>query len=822
MNGEKALSQEESPFCLRIAVPLPVRGTFSYTLPAKLVSRVQVGCRASVPFNNREITGYILEKHERREDRDLREVSAVLDTEPLFHENIVPFFEWVAEYYVCPLGQVIQSALPGGLNMTPYKSARLTQEGVKMLKSLPPDSEAGQTLSWVDANSNKRLVRPYPKLDGLEKKGWLVVEERRGKRRAGPLLRKFVRLKAGTDPSFLSREDVSSRARNEEAFLEMVFRSGPRLLSELSAAFPNGGYLAQKWIRRGLLETYTEPVCRNPVGEILFPSPKPQTLYDQQGQALDTIRRSLDRRVFSSYLLHGVTGSGKTEVYYGAVEHVIRSGRTAILMVPEIGLASYIEGLFRSRLGERIAVYHSGLSEGERYDQWMRMVRGEVDVVIGARSALFSPLPALGLIIVDEEHDSAYKQDANPRYQGRDAAVLRARLEKAVVVLGSGTPAVQSYQNCLEGRYELLSMPHRIEKRPLPEVEVVDMKALEEDQEKGKIISPKLREAIDRNLKKGNQAILFLNRRGFHRIHLCRSCGQSIRCPNCDVALTYHLKEDRLGCHYCGFHCETPVNCPSCGREGLRTYGFGTEKLVHELKSDFPTARVARLDKDSTRKKGSAFQILKRFSERETDILVGTQMITKGYDFPMVTLVGVIAADLSLSFPDFRAGERTYQILSQVAGRAGRGDQPGRVIIQTFNPEHYAILGSTTHDYRAFFEREKDLRAQLSYPPFSHLACLGLKGNDKVKTSQKAQDLCNGMRNILSKWPKRGKEIQVLGPAEAPISRLKGKHRWQILVKCGSASLLNHFLTRVEAMSRAALKSSGVHLTLDVDPYQMI
>ena len=553
----------------------------------------------------------------------------------------------------------------------------------------------------------------------------------------------------------------------------------------------------------------------------MFPSPATRRLYEQQRRALSHISRCLDKRTFSSCLLYGVTGSGKTEVYYRAVEHAIGLGRQSILLVPEISLAVYMEGVFRSRLGDRIVIYHSGLSQGERYDQWMRMARGEVDLVIGARSALFAPFPKPGLIIVDEEHDVSYKQEGSPRYQARDMAVVRAKMERALVILGSGTPSIQSFQNSTSRRYHLISMGERIEKRPLPDVEVVDMKTLDDTRPKDEMISPKLREALDQNLSEGNQTMLFLNRRGFHRLYLCRSCGQSIQCPNCDVALTHHLKEDQLVCHYCGFYSETNVKCVSCGGEGLKAYGFGTEKLEHDLKEAFPGARIARMDTDSTRKKGQSFDILRRFGRHEIDILVGTQMITKGYDFPGVTLVGVIAADLSLGFPDFRAGERTFQILSQVAGRAGRGSRRGRVIIQSFNPEHYSISTATAHDYQSFFVKERDLREQLGYPPFSHLACLRLRGNNKRETEQTAHSLGLRIRGILDNWPKRGKEIQVLGPVEATLSKLHGKYRWQILVKSKSVSLLRHLLAEIERLSKKDLRSTGVHLITDVDPYQM-
>ncbi len=815
-------NDEELP-CVRIAVSLPVNGTFSYEVPKSLVSKANVGHRVLAPFKNRNVTGYILEKISRDHDETLKKISEVLDPEPLFHKQAVPLFEWMARYYVYPLGRIIESALPGGLNTKPYKTALLTEKGLRVLHSLSNDSEEKKILLWIKDHAGKRLPHPFKPFQDINKKGWITVQERVSKRKTGPLMRKFVRPKEGMDPEpLLSESRLSSKTTNEVEFLTKVFSPGLVLLSDLKGAFTNGSYLVEKWIKKGVLESYSGPVYRNPAGKIVFPSPEPVELFEQQKRALLQIKACLDKKVFSACLLHGVSGSGKTEVYYRAVEHVFRSGRQAILMIPEISLAIYMESVFRSRLGEKVAIYHSGLSLGERYDQWMRMIRGEVDLVIGARSALFSPLPRLGLIIVDEEHDSAYKQESNLRYQARDTAVLRGKIEKALVILGSGTPSVQTFHNTITGRYHLLSMPERVEARPMPDVEIVDMKPQEDEPSENPILSPKLIEAIVNNLTAGNQTMLFLNRRGFNRLFLCRSCGQTIRCPNCDVTLTYHLKENQLSCHYCGFYSGTRAKCPSCGREGLRSYGFGTEKIEHELIELFPNARIGRMDKDSTRRKGEALRILKKFSDHETDILVGTQMITKGYDFPEVTLVGVIAADLSLGFPDFRAGERTFQLLSQVAGRSGRGNRRGRVIIQAFNPDHYAIRTATEYDYPAFFEKEMELRDQLGYPPFSHLACLRLKGNNKEKTALAVKRFSMDVRGILAKWPRRGKEIQVLGPAEAPISRLKGKHRWQILIKSKSVSLLQHFLTEIERRYKKGLQKSGVNLVLDVDPYQML
>ena len=804
-----------------MAVPVPVKGTFFYAVPEGLASIVRVGCRALVPFNNRRVTGYILDIIHEPPDRDLREMEDILDEEPVFPPHMVPFFEWMADYYFHPIGMVIRSAVPG----QHFKTASLTKSGSDVLKGRLIHSEETEILLWIKEHPNERLPWPLKKVFPLKDKGWLSIEDRMKKGGASnPRMLRYVRPKGNLGlKGILAGIAGRKGAKNEVEFLQAFVGGESILVTELKARFTNGSYLVNKWVKRGVLEREGVPVHIDPTGIDILPPPVPRKLHEHQQNSLNQIKRRLDRKAFSCSLLYGVTGSGKTEVYFGAVAHAILSGRQAILLAPEISLAGYLEGLFRSRLGERVAVYHSGLSKGERYYQWTRIAGGEVDLVIGARSALFAPVPDLGLIIVDEEHDSAYVQDAGgPHYHARDAAVVRARMEKAVVVLGSGTPSVQSFQNSLTERYSLLLMPDRVEKRPMPKIEVVDMKEIKDNRGQEEMISPRLKGALKRTLGQGSQAILFLNRRGFHRIYICRSCGESIRCPNCDVALTYHLDKDLLACHYCGFRSGASVECASCGGHTLRPYGFGTEKLEHELNALFPGARISRMDTDSTRKKGEAFRILKGFGRHESDILVGTQMITKGYDFPDITLVGVISADLSLGFPDFRAGERTFQLLSQVAGRAGRGNQKGRVIIQTFNPDHYVIRTAMAHDFRSFFESERDLRKQLWYPPFSHLACLRLQGDDKKNAEEAAHQVGERLRTILNGWPSRGKDLQVLGPVEAPIRRIKRKYRWQLLIKSKSVSLLKHLLIEVERNMEKPFRSGGVQVFFDMDPYQML
>ncbi|MBW2282958.1 MAG: primosomal protein N' [Deltaproteobacteria bacterium] len=807
---------------LRVAVSLPVTGTYTYALPEHLKAGALVGCRVMVPFGKRRIAGFILEQTPASPQEGVKEIADLLDDEPLFTEKMVPFFEWMARHYVHPVGQVIQAALPAGLNANPLKTTVLTDKGIEAANDRHVALEERRLLEWIAKHPGRRPSAPYAQLVRLRNKGWIDIREKDRPAAVGPLMRKFVGPAPGQAlQPLLDGKMGALKAKNEAAFLETIFHAESTLLSDITACFSNGGYLVKKWVGRGVLECGSGAVYRNPTGGFISPPPVPEGLFEQQEHALKAIRGALNKNAFSTSLLFGVTGSGKTEVYYRAVKHALSQDRQALLMVPEISLAIYIEGLFRNRLGDQVAVYHSGLGRGERYDQWMRMVRGEVNLVIGARSALFAPLPRLGLIIVDEEHDSAYKQDMSPRYQARDLAVVRGRTEGATVVLGSGTPSVQSYHNAVLNRYHLLSMPERIERRPLPDIQVVDMKPPEDKRGEQTILSPLLLEAMGENLTQGDQTILFLNRRGFHRLFICPSCGESVRCPNCEVALTHHLKADRLTCHYCGYSSRTRVACPSCKGATLKTYGFGTEKLEQALNEQFPEARIARMDTDSTRRKGQAARILKQFADRETDILVGTQMITKGYDFPGVTLVGVVAADLSLTFPDFRAGERTFQLLSQVAGRSGRGSRGGRVIVQSFNSDHYAIRMAVGHDYKGFFEKEQDLREQLGYPPFSHLACLRLKGSDKGRTEKAAHGMGESLRRILDGWPKRGREIHVLGPIEAPLPKLKGKYRQQLLLKSGNASLMRHLLERVVERSRRQFRSEGVHLVVDVDPYDM-
>ena len=812
---------------IMVAVCAPVENLYTYSVPNDLQRDIEIGKRVLAPFNNRDVIGYITGTviDDNDLDYELKDITDILDDRPLFSENLVPFFMWISDYYLCPIGMVIQSALPGGLNLLPFKTAAITEKGLIALGSSSVKPEQKATLEQIKRNPGKRLPSPLYRFYQLEKKGLITMDRQEPSGKTGPLMWTYVRFREDNNPnSIINDSNRALKAENETEFLECLRVTEGLPLRDLCTMFSNGNYLADKWIKKGVLEKYNKEVFRDLSGTIINPSSPPETLSEHQESVLLSLKKGMDKGAFSTYLLYGVTGSGKTEVYYNAISHAISLGKQAIMLVPEIALTIFTEGLFRSRLGKRVAIFHSGLSKGERYDQWMMMLRGEVDLVIGARSALFAPLSRLGLIIVDEEYDASYKQEESPRYQARDAAVARGKMEDALVVLGSGTPSVQSYHNSEKRHYHLVNMPERVEKRPLPDIKIVDMKSLSELEkiDKKLLLSPLLKNALVENFEKGKQAILFLNRRGFSRIYLCPACGESVRCPNCDLTLTYHLHARELTCHYCDFRLVPDNRCPSCRHEGMLPYGFGTEKLERELVESVPGARIARFDRDTTRKKGQIDKILKSFSNNELDILVGTQMVTKGYDFPNVTLVGVVSADLSLGFPDFRAGERTFQILSQVAGRAGRGVDRGQVIIQTFNPGHYAIESAKKHDYKSFYEYEIQLRELLNYPPFGYLACIRLSGNERGAAQSAAARMGQEMKRILDGWPKKGKEIQVLGPAEAPLSKLRGKYRWQLLLKSKNSGLLHYYLRRVKDHSGSILKGSGVSMVIDIDPYQML
>lgn len=604
--------------------------------------------------------------------------------------------------------------------------------------------------------------------------------------------------------------EVQPSGRLQREILELIRQRGETSLTELRARFDAPHAPLKRLLELGSLQDRQQERMRDPFLSWPLQQEAPPELAPAQREVLDQLQPQLEKGGFQSSLLHGVTGSGKTEVYLRAIEMVLAAGRQALVLVPEIALTPQLVGRFRNRFVKqaRISVLHSGLSDGERYDAWRTIVRGEADIVIGARSAIFAPLPNPGLIIIDEEHEASYKQSEGFRYNARDLALLRGQQQGLPVLLGSATPALPSYRRAVEGGASLLELPGRAAGQPLPEVNLVDMT----ETPFKTLLSDSLAGALEANLERGEQSLVLLNRRGFAPYLLCADCGQDFRCPNCEISLTYHRGERQLRCHYCDYQLRPPETCPSCGGSQLDPEGAGTERLEADLQERFPEARLARMDRDTTGGKGAHRRFMERMLAGEIDILVGTQMIAKGHDFPGVTLVGVVNADATLNFPDFRAGERTFALLSQVAGRAGRGQQPGRVLIQTYAPEHYALQYAARHDYVGFYREEKSLRRELGYPPFGFLANLVLSGNDQQRVEQAGRDLSAALLPLPQ-------GVELLGPVPCLLAKLRGKSRLQILLKATSRPMLRRALDRFEQIPRPV--PNGVSLAVDVDPVDM-
>ena len=602
-----------------------------------------------------------------------------------------------------------------------------------------------------------------------------------------------------------------------QAILTYLKEAGPTPVKDLLRPFPACRDSLRRLAARGLIGLEERTRLRTHEDNAPLPLEEPRlTLVPGQEQALASIVAGIDAGEFTPFLLHGVTASGKTEVYVSAAAHALARGRQVLVLVPEIALTHPVGLAFRQRFGSRVALLHSGLTEAFRVDQWRRIMVGEVDIVVGARSAVFAPLPRLGLVVVDEEHDPSYKQEGGLLYQARDVALYRGKLAGAAVVLVSATPQVTSCHSAREGKYRYLKLDRRVTPQTLPEIQLVDLRTQRGDKSL-KVISRPLHTALEKVLHRGEQALLFLNRRGYSRAVFCLFCGQVFQCRHCSVALTHHQDQARLVCHYCGYTEAVPEQCPHCQSSAIKRYGVGTEKVASEVSRLFPTARVARLDRDTAPDSGRALKVLTAFAAGDLDFLVGTQMITKGHHFPQVTLVGVIAADTSLFFPEYHAGERTFQLLSQVAGRAGRGDAKGTVLIQTYQPEHYVFQAVQSQDYDSFFKQELESRRQLGYPPFTRLAMVRLSGPLEAPVAQEARRLAAILENLRTGDADLRSRVRVLGPAPAGLTRLQGRFRWQLLIKSYGRAPLVHLLQHLRRVWTPPPRSH-LSLTLDIDP----
>ena len=799
---------------VEVAVGLPISKTFYYRIPEKMRGSLQVGMRVLVPFKGRKVTGFainLLDQSPKEIEEKLLEVEDLLDEVPLIDPQMLRLCRWTADYYLYPLGEVIKTGLPPGLHLKSELILTLTPRGTEYLAQ--GGSEAIQEKIFREIErcgkvSLKRMLKIFPgevtksQLFSWMRKGLLNIHGGIEAKEIKPKFERVVQYRGG--------EPVRPISRKQAEVLKWMEEKGEVSYSELGRTFKSPSKAIRSLEAKGLISISEREVCRNlSLRPELKSYPKPELSSDQE-KILIEILKGIHSKQFSPFLIHGVTASGKTEIYLRAIEEVLTQGKEAIVLVPEISLTPQLLSRFKDRFGENLALLHSGLGKGERYDQWRRIWKGDVKIAVGARSAIFAPFKNVGIIIVDEEHDPSYKQEEKLRYHARDLAVVRAKQGGATLLLGSATPSLESFYNAENGKFHLLSLPERIEGKPLPRVEVVDMK------KEGGLLSEKVRMALQKNIEEKKQSLLFLNRRGFAHFILCPDCGLTFKCPNCSVTLTYHFRDRSLQCHYCDYRIPAPGDCPQCEGHRLRGMGIGTERLEQEIGTLFPGAQVGRMDRDTTTRRRSHQQILKRLENGKIDILVGTQMIVKGHDFPNVTFVGVISADTSLHFPDFRSSERTFQLLTQVAGRAGRGEAFGEVVIQTFNPDHYSILKAKDHDFIGFYQEEVEFRRALEYPPFSRLINFRLVGNSERKTKAIAEEMGRIGQSLLEKGYRKGMEI--LGPSTAPFAKMRGKFRWQMLAKGKSVLLLHQFAKELAIRLEDGTKGKGVNLDIDVDP----
>ncbi|MEP7365082.1 MAG: primosomal protein N', partial [Acidobacteriota bacterium] len=771
-----------------IALPTPLDRLFTYSIPAAFATRAARGSRATVSFGPRRLTGVILNVHSTPPEPGLvvKDVFRILDDSPVLDENMLALANWIAGYYCSPIGEVLRAMTPltGEMRRSRYYALSQTgRDAVRQLLLGTSDEEPSvRILRLLEIRPlsggyiEKKVPGAKSVLAALVKKGLLELEDTDTER--DPLRSASTRLRA----EFAGRTELKLPKAERELLSYLELHPGSHNLAVLEETVRNASTAARSLARRSLITLRPEAPSM-----LATPYRAPHDLNPHQQAAYLSVRAAMEAVRFEAFLLHGVTGSGKTEVYMRLIDAALELGRGTLLLVPEIGLTPAVAGQFFHRFGDRVAILHSAFTDSERAEQWRRIRRGEAPVVVATRSGVFAPVANLGLILVDEEHDSSYKQEETPRYHGRDVAIVRARSENAAIVLGSATPALESRYNAEKGKYTYLELPERVESRPMPSVDLVDMRQEFVESKKNNLLSRALLESLRERLVAGEQSMILMNRRGFSSFVNCRACGQSILCANCAVTLTWHRRDKRLLCHYCGYAERVPEVCPNCSSEHLYFLGAGSERLEDELHAAFPEARIGRMDRDTVTGRRDYEKFLYAMRSGELDILAGTQMIAKGHDIPNVTFVGIVNADIGLAMPDFRAAERCFQLLTQAAGRAGRGTIPGRVLIQTLNPEHYAVRLAAAQDYAGFYKKEIEFRSLMRYPPFAALANVLFRAPQQ----EEALRLSTEAARFFTPPPEG---VKVLGPAEAPVPKLKQEFRYQMLLKTPNRTRLNELL----------------------------
>ena len=804
------------PRYLEIALPVPLRSTFTYAVPAALDGQPIAGHRVVVSFRNRAMIGVAVAESARQPSvSKIKQITEVMDRVAALSPKLIELGEWISRYYVAPIGETFRAMLPPEIEVRHEREYSLTGAGRAYAAELaataektPEERDEEALLDQISTRDSGAAPKTRKRridetaAERLVRRGLLTAREivQHRKTRAHKIISWNASDGAALDLS-------ASEARVRDALLTA---GAPLPLELLAKKAKATRAIIERLEKKELITSWEEPISADDPWDTDFTPPTNQ-LNAEQKLALEEIWRWFLAGKFTAGLLHGVTGSGKTEVYLGAIEAALARGKNAILLVPEIALTLWLGRLVRARFGAHVAVLHSALPDVERAREWWRVRNGEARVVIGTRSAIFAPLDNIGLIIVDEEQESSYKQEETPRYHGRDVAVYRAHLEGAVALLGSATPSMETFHNAHAGKYKLLELTARVANRPLADVRIVDLREEFRRSHKAAPVSESLREAIALRLEEKTQAMVLINRRGYSWSQLCRSCGAFMQCQNCSIALTYHKERARLECHYCGYFLKPPKRCPKCDSEYMYFVGDGAERVEEYLRETFPRARVARLDRDTVRTKREYQQVLGAFAKGEIDVLVGTQMVAKGHDFPRVTLVGVVAADLALGRPDFRAAEKTFQLLTQVAGRAGRGDLSGEVLVETYYPEHYAIQHAARQDYASFYEKESHFRRMLHYPPYTAIASV-------IVRDQKVENAIRWSRALgayFAPYEKHG--VKVLGPAAAPLARLRRDYRFQFVLKSPQRAALGKALQgAVDFCTSKEIPETAV--VLDVDP----
>ncbi|WP_423409989.1 primosomal protein N' [Heyndrickxia sp. MSNUG] len=784
--------------------------TFDYKIPGKFKDIIKPGIRVIVPFGPRKIQGFVTELKNESSFSKLREIVEPLDLNPVLNEELLELGEWLTEHTLSYKISSYQAMLPAALKAKYEKKIVLSKsadlENVhEKLKNLFMES---REIKWEDAVSQGLVQQLHE--EAAEGRIEVIYQV---KDRVRKKLLKHVLPAVGPEKLTEIRDNLPAQASGQQAIIDFFLEHPePAEQRQILTTLGISQASINSLVKKGILKTEELEVYRDPYAERDFAKKTALTLTVEQERAISPVLDSIENEQHEVFLLYGVTGSGKTEIYLQSIQEVLNNGKEAIVLVPEIALTPQMVTRFKERFGDYVAVMHSGLSAGEKYDEWRKIQRKEVKVVVGARSAIFAPFENLGIIIIDEEHETSYKQEENPRYHARDVAIQRAITYNCPVVLGSATPSLESFARAQKGRYTLLSLPKRMNNQALPTVEIVDMR---EELRTGNrsMFSVKLFEKLKDRIEKKEQTVLFLNKRGHSSFVMCRDCGYVMNCPHCDITLTYHRYNEQMKCHYCGHEDRVPTICPECNSEHIRYFGTGTQKVEEELNKLLPEARVIRMDVDTTGRKGSHEKLLTAFQEGQADILLGTQMIAKGLDFPNITLVGVLSADTMLHLPDFRSSEKTFQLLTQVSGRAGRHLLPGEVVIQTYSPEHYSVELAGTQDYDLFYQQEMMVRKVHLYPPFYFLSLVTVSHQELMKVVSVTEKIAKFISSRLSR------EAVVLGPVASPIPRINDRYRYQCLIKYKKEPDLNKALKAILDHYQQEMGKEGLQISVDLNPY---